>query len=573
MTKKLIALLLTLVMAVSLAACGSGGSEGTTAQPAPAGTSTEAPAKTDEAAPADTTAAPTEAPAEEAGSPYKITDEKVEISVLCPFFSAMIEDPNEIKGVQAMEESTNVHVNWITYDTNEMLEKWTQILATGDLPDIMFPGGTNKYPGGFMQGVDDGIVVDINEYKDLFPNYFALLNSSTDAYKQALEDDGIVHSAKVITGTNTELAPHVSFIGQAIRLDILEKLGLDVPETIDELHEALIRCRDELGMTAPMILETDGGGGFSNAWGVATGAFGSYLQFDSQTQTVQYAALLDGFYDYVFTMREWYKEGLIDKNFTSPGTFYTSDYSSFQNDTTLYYSNWLGGMTGNNLHTAGLIDNEKCFMQAVPGFRLTENSPLIGGYGNGIVQGQDIFINANSKVDREILCKWVDYLYTTERMQYNYYGIEDESYYIDSNGDYQFTDQILNNPDGLSISDALYQYAMRTYMGYQNDAADAKVSAVSSPDGIDYSSEAGLIWRDCDYSLATPSGVVLSPEESEIANMYNTALKTMVSEYMVKTILGQIDTPKEEFIKKLHENGVDQLIQVYQDAFDRFNNR
>src|SRR5699024_6589046 len=117
--------------------------------------------------------------------------------------SQIVEDPNEIAGVQAMEEATNVHVNWMTYTETEMLEKFQQLLATGEYFDVMFPGGTSTYPGGYEQGIEDGVLVDMAENIEKYmPNYLALLKSSEDAMKQATYDDGKMHSVRVIKGND-----------------------------------------------------------------------------------------------------------------------------------------------------------------------------------------------------------------------------------------------------------------------------------------------------------------------------------------------------------------------------------
>ena len=39
------------------------------------------------------------------------------------------------------------------YSQTEMLEKFSQMMATGEFFDVMFPGGTNSYSGGYQQGI------------------------------------------------------------------------------------------------------------------------------------------------------------------------------------------------------------------------------------------------------------------------------------------------------------------------------------------------------------------------------------------------------------------------------------
>lgn len=564
MRKKVLSLLLVTTMAfTSLAACGEKDPGDNAADPVtPPSEGGETAGAVSEGSEADDSLN---------GLALPISEEKIEITVLCPYFSQYIEDPNEIRGVQAMEERTNIHVNWMCYDTAQMVEKWPQILTSGDLPDVMFPGGTNTYPGKYLQGIEDGVLLDINEHPEWFPNYFALLNATVDGKKQATSDDGIIHAVKVIRGTDTEITGPGAIVGPAIRQDILEELGLDTPETIEELHDALVKARDELGMTAPLQIETDAGGCISLAWGVMTGPFAGYYYYDPDTQKVSYSGLSDGLYEYLDTMKAWYAEGLIDKNFTSPGALWTGDYSSFENDETLFYTNWSYANMGTYLQDNDFINNEDCYLQAIPGFILNEGDEMVHGNANGIIS-QDIYINADSE-NLEAVSRWVDYQFSKEGINFRYYGIEGESYTVNENGEIQFTDEILNNPDGLPVGDALQQYAMRTYLGFQNDGADAKLALAASSSDRDIMTESQQIWTSPAKSIARPSGAEMTAEEMEIYNTYNTALTTMIQEYMTKYVLGQDVVSKEEFKQQLIDNGVNEVLEVVQASVDRYNAR
>lgn len=147
------------------------------------------------------------------GLTLPITPEKTEISVLMVFESNVVEDPNEIAGVQAMEEATNVHVNWMFYGQTEMMEKFNQMMATGEFFDVMFPGGTSSYSGGYQQGIEDGVLIDMDPYiKKYMPNYMALLESNPEAKKQAAYDDGLMHSVRVLRGTDENLKVPGAFL-------------------------------------------------------------------------------------------------------------------------------------------------------------------------------------------------------------------------------------------------------------------------------------------------------------------------------------------------------------------------
>ena len=167
----------------------------------------------------------------------------------------------------------------------------------------------------------------------------------------------------------------------------------------------------------------------------------------------------------------------------------------------------------------------------------------------------------------------MDYQFSREGINFRYYGIEGESYTVDENGEIQFTDQILNNPEGLSVGDALNQYAMRTYLGFQNDGADAKLALAASSSDRDIMTESQRIWTSPEKSLARPSGAEMTTEEMEIYNTYNTALDTMLQEYMTKYVLGQEVPSKEAFKQQLIDNGVNEVLEVIQASVDRYNNR
>ena len=143
MKKRLAALILAAAMLIScLAACGGNDESASVSGE----TSSQQQSSSEASAPED------DGTRDINGLTLPITPEKTEISVLMVYDSNVIEDPNDIAGVKAMEEATNVHVNWTVYSQTVMLEKFSQMMATGELFDVMFPGGTNSYSGGYQRG-------------------------------------------------------------------------------------------------------------------------------------------------------------------------------------------------------------------------------------------------------------------------------------------------------------------------------------------------------------------------------------------------------------------------------------
>lgn len=506
------------------------------------------------------------------GLTLPICEETEEISVLLVYDSPIIEDMNDIAGVQAMEEATNVHVNWTTYTQTEMLDKFQQFLATGEYFDIMFPAGTNTYPGGYEQGIEDGVLVDMADYIEQYmPNYMTLLNSNEDAKKQATYDDGKIHAVRVITGDKDGVGPSDAMMGPTYRADLLEKMGEDVPETIDELHDLLVKCKEN-GMSAPMTLESDGGTTLSWAWGVNTDWSSNYWQYDKDTSTVMLAPFAEGWDDWLDTMRDWYAEGLIDKNFTAGSPVISGDYSNFENDQTLFYGFWFSWLMGDELYKQGYVSNENLDLQPLAGLVLNEGDEPIKCSSDSCI-GQEMFVTTQALDKIDIVCKWLDYNYTEEGVDFRYYGIEGESYTVDENGNYTFTENILHDPDGLSISDALAPYASRVFFGFQSFTADTAVQEAAAGDGAVMQTKSGEIWSSAETTIAIPAGVKLSQEENEYVNTYMTDINTLMAERMVKYILGTDTTSHDEFRETLKAHNVEEVTKCYQDACDRYNAR
>ena len=67
-----------------------------------------------------------------------------------------------------------------------------------------------------------------------------------------------------------------------------------------------------------------------------------------------------------------------------------------------------------------------------------------------------------------------------------------------------------------------------------------------------------------------PDRVTLTDEEGDEINATITAIQTMVQEYMINYIIGQTDKTYEEFREELFEFGMQDVLDTYQAAYDRY---
>lgn len=110
---------------------------------------------------------------------------------------------------------------------------FTLMIAGGDYCDIV--NDTLNYYDTADQAYEDGIAVDLMEYPDSIPNFSALM----EKYPQIRSD------LETLEGHILNM-PRIDMpIGQAaengllIRKDWLDDLGLDMPNSYDEMHDVL----------------------------------------------------------------------------------------------------------------------------------------------------------------------------------------------------------------------------------------------------------------------------------------------------------------------------------------------
>ena len=497
-----------------------------------------------------------------------LSQDGAELNVYVSYSGTIVSDLNDIAGVKKMEELTGVHVNWTPVNIQEEGEKYGILIASGNYPDIVY--SASVYPGGVETGIADGVIYDdhdtlIHKY---MPNYLAYLESNENARREATADSGKMLVVKCVVGQDFTVESEGSYLGLAYRKDILDDLGLAEPTTIDEWHDALAAAKKS-GIEYPLMIETTGFSPLAWAYGVTLGMPSSnFIQMDGNT--VVGSALQEGFGQYLDTMRQWYSEGLIDPNFTS-FNYYLDTPGSVENNEKLLYSSVLSAFSGSNYSNMHMISNESAFLQPVTAPVLKKGDAPIQ-CGDRAYAGDTMFISTSCK-DPVLAAKWLDFQYSKEGELLSWYGIEGETYELDSDGIPQFTDSVLNNDEGLSPADYLQKFARNMgncWMGKNNWAANMKLTTATSG-GVNQQAEAVSIWSAPAVNIQYPvRSVTPTAEETDLISVKSTSVNTMVEEYMINYIIGTVDTPVEELQQQLLDIGYQDVIDAYQAAYDRY---
>ena len=566
--KKLLALILVAAMMLAVFA-GCGGSAASAEEAA--STPVESAAAPVEEAPVEDSIVPEETSVMEEPIVEEVVLEPVEYPLCDPgeieldvymamagFIPLVIPDVANVgfdttRGIMLAEEATGVNLNWTLIDQDAFSEKFSIVVASGDFPDY-FSTPDAYVSGGIDALVDNEICIDLAPMLDTcMPDFKQAVYSEVEEYRKEITSD----TGKIVTIYNYE---RQSTTGQYIRKDWLDKHGLDIPSTYDELYEALTAFKND-GVDYPMLL--------TNAWGYNSNMFaGGFdtsnwgtdgdLWYFVDNGTVQAGVLSENFKEYIIMLNKWYGEGLIGEptmniaNIMQINEYLLSNQCGFgvgQSDT----------LSESSIASAG-GDYD---MRAIP-FITREEGGTFKLYKNAGQAGTGGWAITTACEEPEIAAKVINWFWTEEGYNAMNFGIEGETYNI-VDGEVVFTDVITKNPNGfnamfntcseISFFDIPFDFSM-----------ERKAATFSNEAEV----EAQEIWRSNTSNEMRYFGS-LSIDESEVYNSMAGDLSTMAAENISKFVCG--DRPLSEwdsFIEDLKSMNIEECIEIKQAAYDRY---
>lgn len=571
-TKRLLALLLAAFMMFGVfAGCGNN----TESKPAEA-SAASAQEQTPDEKPVETTTAPEapgsaeedsalEGPAEAAGLvevPLPLEDEAVHYSCWMPVapyvgeFMNLDEFSEKVAIVKMINEATNVHIDFNAVAGGMVEEEaFNLMIAANDYTDIIgvmnYYGGANAGSSGHQKAIDDEVIIDIkDDLKEYAPNYWNYLTSDDDAYMTMLTPDGQMGCiAQLIEGSES--------MGMIIRKDWYEESGVPALDTLDQFEEYLTYCKDTYGAYSYLMytgLDTD----FSASFNVNAGGL----------------SLIDGklihayeqpaFRDYLTKMNDWYKKGLFHNEF-----YNDTDVTTVRQDMANDLCSFVDGSASN----MGMIfdmnpDNTKMELMGIPYPKADGVDEIHAGNKASIIKNSDTWAVSSACGDHIPLMKLINWLYSEAGQQMYNWGEEHVAFEYDADGNPQWTDLVINNPDGLSFMFASYLYASGTGSVYFPSVYHIEKEFYAANDDIKEAMHTFDNLTDGAYSM--PRYVTLNAEETEEYNSMATELETYAEGMLLKFILG--DEPMsnyDAFLEQCRSMGLDRMTELYQQAYDR----
>ncbi|HPF88468.1 MAG TPA: extracellular solute-binding protein [Candidatus Limiplasma sp.] len=496
----------------------------------------------------------------------RVTDEPVTLTMWMDIsshdVSNIIGDLQNMDILQALEEKTGVHIELMLAPVGEAETSFSLMLASGNYADIII-GFDSYYTKGGDAAIEEGIIYDLKDLvAEYAPNYEAARTASTYRELGTLTDEGNMPYFCEPTYMDD---PGLTYGGAIIRQDLLDDLGMATPVTFDDWHTFLTRCKDELGMTRGLGLAYTG----ISKYNAFNAAFGFEMENPAEggepvyvaDGTVMYGPLTEGYKDYITLMSQWYAEGLIDPDFTSTITF--DDGIAMMSSDLCAATSEHGGVL-NYVNSLGAAVNEDFNFVVVPSPVLNEGDQLHVGYmKSGAGLGKVAAISTACEYP-EIAVKFIDQLYSDEGFMLCNYGTEGKTYNM-VDGVPVYTDLIANNDAG-TITDMLCAYAAPIIWPFES---------VLGRDDVSTSADMAAVWdTNSDYSYTYPSNATLNVEEQEVYSDLYPEIQSYVNEMTVMFIMGLEPLESyDSFVETLYSLGAQDIIDVYQSAYDRYVSR
>lgn len=494
---------------------------------------------------------------EETGVTYPL-EEEVTLTFAMQERAAVVanyETMGDAPFMQAWQEATGVKLEVTQYSGNEGMNL---LFASGELPDIVFITSSSAYPGGMAKAIEDGAVMPITDYMEYAPDFAAVLESNEIYRKSNTTPNGEIIGFPFIRGDEYLLTSY----GLQVRQDFLDAVDMEVPSTPDELYDVLKAFKEELKLEAPWSSKsgdilTHGLGG-----GLLTTPFG----LPKSDPYVEDGIVHMGYYekeykDVLVWLNKLYEEGLLDPNFTvKPDT----------------RANFMNGVSGVTMDTVGSgIGTFLNTMKDDPTFDVTGFGPLVAKegdvpmsthYDNPFAGHYAVITPACKNI--EAAMKFLNYGYTEAGSMLFNFGIEGESYEM-IDGYPTYTDYIMNNPEGLTVANAMAPFVPAAVVGGPFVQDKRYMEQYS---GLPQQQAALTQWTNSDAAkYKIPATTIPSEDLAEYSKIKGD-IGTYVSEMTVKYISGleDLETFETVYLDTLKTMGVERLRELEQKAYDEF---
>lgn len=432
---------------------------------------------------------------------------------------------------------------------------------SGDYPDVIL-ASTHMSSLDVVNYASNGILVPLDEYineKDT-PNIYKMFEEYPTAKGIATLSDGHIYALPSVNDFPASSFETAFYINKAW----LDKLGLEVPKTLDDLYTVLkaFKTEDPNGNgkqdEIPMSFYNNAGYSYPevllSAYGMSA-KHGSWDQFLSvENGKVGFSPITEEWKKMIKYYNKLYKEGLLDIECL------TQDEPAFNAKAGSKVSQV--GFLWTNANIMGAPDE----YIAIPPLSAEGNTPVLHIHPSAVTKA---LLNSveitNACKDPAAVMKWIDKFYAMDTSFQNTYGNVGRTLTIDENGKYVFNEPTNGDSQAMMITKNVVmnwpRYFKGSYFGENVDLTEVQQQQAAQfalyENYIDPE-----IWPRPYYST----------EDADEISILTTDLFRLVEEKKAKWIVGKADIDKEwdAYVKNLEEIGLDRLLKISQKTYNNY---
>ncbi len=464
-----------------------------------------------------------------------------------------------LKGIKEIEKATGTDIQFIVAP-NDGEDAYKLMLSSGKLPDVISWSYISYANGnGVNQLYNDGVAIDLTEYvKEYAPNLLEIYEKRPEIRREVYTfDDKMIYFPSINPLQREEEWYRMCYAGPIIRKDWLEKLGLEIPQNIDDWYTVLKAFKEKdpngNGMEDEIPFDGKGISIFAPSFGVL-GSF--YINSDS---TVSFGYIEQSYKEYLETMNAWYAEGLLSKSSFALSNKWT-DANIINNVSGSFYG--LDNAWRYYLPSLQAKDETADFV-AVP-YPMAEDGRRYVGRSELVTHiRKAVTIVTSQCKNPEAVVRLIDYFYSEEGTNLLTWGIEGETYEV-VDGEKRLL------PEALEFGDDKYMKLHR-YAIAHNDFPKYDGETVLLQMYPSEQLEAEMIWSDFDGSLIYPPNICFTSEENDVVSNIMTDMNAYIEEMTRKYITGEEELSTfDNFVYNVKKMGIEKVLDIYQKNYDLY---
>ena len=444
-------------------------------------------------------------------------------------------------------EMTNISLHGtVAQSVSDGAMALNMMLASGDLADIIQLYGRTEWLKHGMSGA----LIPLNDLIDQYaPNYKRFLEENPDVKAYITMSDGNIYCIPVVGAGGVAKT-------WFIRQDWLDKLGLSVPNTVDDFYQVMKAFKaSDLNDTGNFdivpyfnrYVGTDFEESVSDLYVFWDAHKSWYIEDD----VVKFGPYEPNFKTAISNIADWYKEGLLDVEIYTRNT---------ARDVMLNGNR--GGITHD--YVGSTAEYNTRLADEIPGFDFAPFLPP-GGVETSMNSRLNQFgwCISSKNTNPEITMQYFDFFFTEEGRRLMNFGIEGKHYEM-VDGKPILTDYVLNNEKSALLM--LQEAGAKLNLGYHTDVEYTNQTMnVVAQRGIEMYTTSAI------FRPLFPNVERTVDDEKRYAQIKGN-IDTLVNEMSQRWVLGSLDVESawDKYISDLKAMNIDEMIEIQQRAYDDY---